>query len=503
MRDAKLEARSGGQRQHRREEEARRHVMMMGTGSLMEEECEEGEMFTVQSRSMHRGSDGVKEKLMAVPNHCQALMNAYCDANCLHVSTHGPLVAAEDRAMGKHELAWRCYARTALDAAGLYAGESTAYCTRHSALQQILDSCESESPSPSLVLEAEAETKQVSIDASTSAASLAITAAPLRAEHLPWDYSSNQVVTLSAVDSSTWVPTEGAEFMKVHAWSLPCIDDPKQHHLMNRTGNVSRRKAFLSRKGLACAGRCVRGVVDGFATHEEMSEMRAITPEPYPGHTSGIKTWKWDVTGYSPDGPVPKVFDVLVQRSQAVLAEWFGIPRTRFYRSNMITWQGDRGPAESWPRVPRAWFPNSLHGDTNTDEMFLYTTILYLSQHGDDVRGGETGIADVVVDLSRGSQVTAGLRVEPSIGRLLVFSSGVENMHEMLPVTHGRRVAVQMWFACEGLDPGWAREQRVAWGKEHGWGGPVSHAAPGANPSVRPTAPPPPERPLARPWAWR
>ena len=84
--------------------------------------------------------------------------------------------------------------------------------------------------------------------------------------------------------------------------------------------------------------------------------------------------------------------------------------------------------------------------------------------------GGETGIADEVDEATRG--VTAGLRVQPSIGRLLVFSAGVENMHEMVGVTHGRRVAVQMWFACAGMQPGWAWPQRVSWQAEHGWGGP-------------------------------
>ena len=42
-----------------------------------------------------------------------------------------------------------------------------------------------------------------------------------------------------------------------------CIDDIKKHQLRNRTGNVSARNAFLSRAGLMCYGRCVRGVVDG------------------------------------------------------------------------------------------------------------------------------------------------------------------------------------------------------------------------------------------------
>ena len=145
-------------------------------------------------------------------------------------------------------------------------------------------------------------------------------------------------------------------------------------------------------------------------------------------------------------------------------------------------------PPSEWPSVGAApWVPRSLHGDTNTDEMFIYTTILYLTQacactctharmhmhactctcthahatsvhllptpschrphaytrrscevctlgvykcgplllcptqHGVDGVGGETGIADAV---GPGGRVDAGLRVQPAVGRLLVFSSG-------------------------------------------------------------------------------
>lgn len=166
----------------------------------------------------------------------------------------------------------------------------------------------------------------------------------------------------------------------------------------------------------------------------------------------------------------------------------------------MITWdaQWTTVPPRDAGPPPKVWSPNSLHGDTNTDEMFLFTTILYLSQHGDDVRGGETGIADVVEDDPSGfTTVTAGLRVQPSIGRLLVFSSGVENMHEMLVATHGKRIAVQMWFACEGMQPGWAEPQRVQWQSLHGWGGPDGQLGGHAKAPKRSSKPPP------RPWPWR
>ena len=110
-------------------------------------------------------------------------------------------------------------------------------------------------------------------------------------------------------------------------------------------------------------------------------------------------------------------------RHRHVLEERFGVAHLRFYRegpplqpgmcptaarptpcspralpgSNMIVWRArpprdgtaaaaaaaaaTAVPPSEWPSVgPAPWSPSSLHGDTNTDEMFIYTTILYLTQ---------------------------------------------------------------------------------------------------------------------------
>jgi hypothetical protein len=408
---------------------------------------------------------------------CQQELNIWCDQNCVHSASHGPLIALHGlAAQDTAPAAWRCYAPKTLRDGVYHSG--TEYCTRHAGLYQLLRECEA-SPPPTVA----ATVHALGATAAAAPDVVAVGALP------PW--TTNHEVTLPAIDTRDFRPAAGSELLKVHGWTVDCIDSIKLHKLRNRTGNVSARNAFLSRDGLKCHGRCVRGVVDGFATHDEIAEMLTIAPIPRSGQPSDIKQWRWE----PPDEPA--IYGTLVGRAQAVLEEQFGIRHLRFYRSNMITWHGQHHDArERWPTYwrPRKWIPSSLHGDTNTDEMFLFTTILYLAQHGEDVRGGETGIADEVVDTpGGGTAVTAGLRVEPSIGRLLVFSSGVENMHEMLPVTQGKRVAVQMWFACEGMDPGWAHPQRVAWEAEHGWGGPQGSAPPA----------PPNTRELPKAWSWR
>ena len=424
-------------------------------------------------------------------------MDTWCAANC-------PLPAAVFHArLGpahhSSELGWRCYAPTALDEhAAQYLGGAE-YCTRHVALLGVLEQCRRR-------LREEATEREngagvCSSDSETAADGPTVSSESKPMPSLP-SWNAAGVLTIPAINLGDWEPSPDTELFATHAWTVPCIDSYRKHRLVNATGNVSRRKAFLKREGLHCYGTCVRGVVDGFMTRAEAVELRsAIGPAHEPGQThAAIASWRWEVPEDVP------IFVKAVARAQAVLEERFGVRNLRFYRSNAITWLG--ASHEPWPNVPGPWYTRSLHGDLNTDEMFMYTCILYLSDYDVDVHGGETGIADDVVWpmgkegelVGRSAYVTSGLRVEPALGRLLVFSAGVENMHEMLMVTHGKRVAVQMWFACEGQRPGWAHEQRVAWQGEHGYGGPDGPAQQrAAVPALTPTQ----IEAKRKPWPWR
>ena len=161
---------------------------------------------------------------------------------------------------------------------------------------------------------------------------------------------------MRAVDTAAFAPTPSRELHAVAAWRVDCVDDYEKHRLKNYTMNVSRKKAFLKRAGLACYGRCVRGVVDGFATHAEIDELRALTPEPSRGAAdvgaaSAIDHWRWAVPA------APAAFRTLVRRAQTVLDERFGVRHLRFYRSNIITWDGETGGvAEAAPARLRALY---------------------------------------------------------------------------------------------------------------------------------------------------
>lgn len=73
---------------------------------------------------------------------CDAVMNAWCDANCVHAHEHGPLLARIDVSSAGGPAAWRCYAPGTLSADSLRYQSGDRYCTRHPQLIEVLDGCQ-------------------------------------------------------------------------------------------------------------------------------------------------------------------------------------------------------------------------------------------------------------------------------------------------------------------------------------------------------------------------
>ncbi|XP_049810913.1 2-oxoglutarate and iron-dependent oxygenase domain-containing protein 3-like [Schistocerca nitens] len=82
------------------------------------------------------------------------------------------------------------------------------------------------------------------------------------------------------------------------------------------------------------------------------------------------------------------------------------------------------------------WHP---HVDKETYESFHYTSLLYLSDYGKDFTGGRFVFVDKEFNKT----------VEPRKGRVLMFTSGSENVHYVEPVTSGTRFAITVSFTCD------------------------------------------------------
>ncbi len=82
-----------------------------------------------------------------------------------------------------------------------------------------------------------------------------------------------------------------------------------------------------------------------------------------------------------------------------------------------------------------------VHIDKDTYPTFHFTSLLYLTNAGDDFKGGEFVFVDSHEKLNR--------TVEPRLARLSFFTSGIENKHHVKPVTEGVRYALTLGFTCD------------------------------------------------------
>lgn len=82
------------------------------------------------------------------------------------------------------------------------------------------------------------------------------------------------------------------------------------------------------------------------------------------------------------------------------------------------------------------WHP---HVDKKQYGSFLYTALIYLSTQGEEFEGGSFHFID-------GQQ---RISVQPKRGRLVVFTSGDENVHAVEKVKKGNRYALTIAFTCD------------------------------------------------------
>lgn len=117
------------------------------------------------------------------------------------------------------------------------------------------------------------------------------------------------------------------------------------------------------------------------------------------------------------------------------IAKEFEIPKSQLYLTYPTFFSRmDSRPAKT--KHDEYWHP---HIDKLTYKTFYYTSLLYLSEYGEDFMGGRFSF------MSKNSNKT----VEPKRGRLSFFTSGAENPHFVEPVSSGTRFAITVSFTCD------------------------------------------------------
>eukprot|EP01052_Picozoa_sp_SAG31_P022843 SAG31_NODE_1841_length_7117_cov_12.976207_1_plen_218_part_00 len=196
---------------------------------------------------------------------------------------------------------------------------------------------------------------------------------------------------------------------------------------------------------------CFRGIFDDFATDEEAAHILALlrpslTEASNDGRSGYIGVW-----GSVMHEPT---LAAIVRRMERLLEDEFGATGAVVASANARGYDmtdGNFAHAGDKDRNLEQQFlagqfavqsAAALHWDNAKKVDWLYTALLYIGT--DDVRRGHTIFVDELGD----EKVQSGLLVAHKRGRLLVFSSGPENIHTGLNNAYGYRSLFQVWFKC-------------------------------------------------------
>mmetsp|Transcript_32871 Transcript_32871/g.103950 ORF Transcript_32871/g.103950 Transcript_32871/m.103950 type:complete len:485 (-) Transcript_32871:1177-2631(-) len=133
------------------------------------------------------------------------------------------------------------------------------------------------------------------------------------------------------------------------------------------------------------------------------------------------------------------LFDYLINKIRLQVMQEFDLDF--LYNSGaLLTRLKGEVPKDDWEMDPNHIYWNA-HVDKANIPTYDYSALLYLNDCHEDFEGGEFEFIDD--DVNR--------VVEPRAGRLLLFTSGPENLHRVRKVTEGTRYVLAMWFTCSAI----------------------------------------------------
>uniref|UniRef100_A0A7S1EDK5 Fe2OG dioxygenase domain-containing protein n=2 Tax=Hemiselmis andersenii TaxID=464988 RepID=A0A7S1EDK5_HEMAN len=184
--------------------------------------------------------------------------------------------------------------------------------------------------------------------------------------------------------------------------------------------------------------QCVRVVRDGFGSEDEMRDLAEITERAMVNlfHQGGT-------TSIAPASSLDRLgnkgsllYLYFLNKIKLQLIKEFGLGE--IYDSGaLLTRLKGNPPKDEWDVDPNHVYWNP-HVDKANIPTYDYSALLYLNTLGDDFEGGEFAFLDDDADRI----------VQPRAGRLLLFPSGPENLHQVREVTRGTRYVLAMWFTC-------------------------------------------------------
>lgn len=191
----------------------------------------------------------------------------------------------------------------------------------------------------------------------------------------------------------------------------------------------------------SCTPRdCFRHVRDGFALASEARVLRDAfeSASKVLFHRAGSTSLVPDASAVSHLGAAGlRVATQLKERTRRAFMERLGVER--LYDSGaLLSRLTSEHRADEW-EADAAYDYSTPHVDKANIASYDYSALLYLNTGGGiDFSGGDFAFLDEDADHT----------VVPAEGRLVMFTSGYENLHQVRNVTAGTRYVLAMWFTC-------------------------------------------------------
>ena len=213
-------------------------------------------------------------------------------------------------------------------------------------------------------------------------------------------------------------------------WELPCGEELYGTNWYGAVGGCSP----------AGMGRCWRRLQDGVASEAEAARAARAAQAAMKGlfHQGGA-------TSLVPDAAARRrlgagglaLMDSLRARAREHIAAAANLTAP-LYDSGALLTRLDAEFADDAYEVNHTHAYWNPHVDKANIASYDYSALLYLNAQGDAFEGGDFAFVDEEDDKT----------VAPRAGRLLTFTSGLENLHQVREVTKGSRLVLAMWFTC-------------------------------------------------------
>mmetsp|Transcript_40648 Transcript_40648/g.128791 ORF Transcript_40648/g.128791 Transcript_40648/m.128791 type:complete len:414 (-) Transcript_40648:105-1346(-) len=217
------------------------------------------------------------------------------------------------------------------------------------------------------------------------------------------------------------------------SWRLGCAESLYREHVYDSIPGCS--------PGPPSGPPCGRFVIDGVAAESEQKAMVAAIDEAFVElFHQGAETL------LVPDAAVRarmgeegyRLTEALLERVRSAVAAAANVSTDALFYSGSLLKRMD------WPPLKDEWQLDERHDSFNAHvdkaniASYDWSALLYLNSVGEEFGGGELLFHDSDADRS----------VRPIGGRVVAFSSGLENLHRVMPMQWGRRYVLSMWFTC-------------------------------------------------------